>query len=117
MSSRIGESCVYGINVFVLDFSSSSKEEMVSLVFDAIDKLSQVDEQLKFLIDVTNCDFDKSAVNNLKGIGKQIQKYVDKSAIVGLSYHQFVLFEMYQRFTKSNMKCFNSVDKAMKYLA
>jgi hypothetical protein len=117
MKTRIGKTVINNVDVFVLDFSCLNKKDLLPVVFDAIDALSQIDSKVKFLIDVTDCEVEKSMVNNLKGIGKEIQKHVDKSAIIGLNYYQSVFFGMYLRFTKSKMKRFESLEKALIYLA
>lgn len=116
MEERVGYMEINGKEVFVIDFSCLGEEQFLQQVFFSIEKLADVNRSSYFLILVNDCELGKEVVSNLKIVGKTIQPFVIKSALVGLSSKSRPFFNIYVKFTRSKLKVFEHKEEAINYL-
>jgi hypothetical protein len=116
MRQRIGYEIVDGHTIFKIDYSFLKESQFRECVFQTMDSLQEVQAPTCFYIDVSQCEFGKEIIGNLKEMGKQIQPKVAKTALVGLSNNMRPFLKLYLKFTGSKLKTFETHEMAMNYL-
>ena len=116
MTERVGYISNREGGYVMIDLSNLSDQQLLEVVHLAISKVEQIDECTRVFVDITHCVFNMKMLSYLKIAGKQVQPYIDKSAVIGVSSKNRIFFNLYLKFTGSKMRTFDTKMEALGYL-
>ena len=116
MKSRVGWKYVDGEEVFNIDFSNLEGDILLEHLLFCCVETEKIDRKAKFLINYQASKMGFSLLNYTLDAAKNIQPYVDKSAIIGMDGFKKKLFKVYAKFTGSKARLFDELEDAKDYL-
>ena len=117
MKNRIGYINNNNEEIFKIDLSNLSGKKLLDHVLFAVVLLEKINQPTTFYIDIRSCKLNMESLSYLRIIGKKIQPYVNKSGVIGVSSHIKPFFNLYLKYTKSNIKPFENEVEIKEYLS
>ena len=107
-----------GVRVLLTDYSPPITEAEGLAVMDECRRLvaQQPPQSLLLLTDVTGAYFNTRAVQGLKELAAHNSPYVRRSAVVGVSGLQKIIYQAVQRFVKRDIVLFATRPEALDWL-
>lgn len=99
------------------DRSNLRNEAIIENVNNAVDIIKKSGKKdILYLIDNTNTIITPDIKEVIKKAGKELNPYIKKSAVTGLSPAQRILINVLSRLTGMSIKIFNSLDECKEWL-
>ena len=117
MSERIRYTVINNRKILLVDLSHLSGKDLLDKVMYTCVEFQKIDKKTLFLFDVTGTTVNLEAFNYLYGAAKDIQKHVDKSALIGKKKGIIDnFFKLYIKLTSSSLRSFETKNEAIEYL-
>lgn len=110
MNKRIGYISDDKKGVFKIDISNLSGKRLLNHVLFITMAIEKISEPTDFYVDMRGCKLNVESLAYLKIVGKKAQPYINKSAIIGIDNNIKPFFDIYLKYTNSNIKsCQNDI--------
>lgn len=116
MKDRVGWKKLEGQEIFNIDFSDLDGDVLLDHLLFCCVETEKINDKALFLINYENSGMSFSLLNYTLDAAKNIQPYVEKSAILGMDGFKKKLFKVYARFTGSKARLFDNHEEAKLYL-
>lgn len=104
-------------SIFKIDFSNLRDEKLIEHAIYTNVAVKKIQNDISFFIDLSNAKITFEAFQYILDASKQVQPYIQKSAVVGIRGFTNFLFKRYCSITGSKIKSFSETQEAMSYLS
>lgn len=106
-----------GKEILFNDRSNLSPDDIIKNVDEAKDLIMKSGKKkILYLIDNSNNSIIPKVKDHIKKVGKELDPYLSKSAVLGASQPQKVLLNILNSITNMSVKVFDDLDSAKKWL-
>ena len=100
-----------------VDFSNLEDSEAFELLLDFQKTLEkEALGSVSFFADVSHINVSTNGLSNFRKVSKECQKYINRSALIGLSAFGKTLFPIYRSITKTKVAVFATKESSLDYI-
>lgn len=105
-----------GKKIFRIDYSGLSEQEMIKQLEEGTQLMLKQQEPILYLGIFTNTVLTTAFMNRANQLGKETEKIVARSALIGISGMKSVLVNTYNMLTGNKMRAFKDEEEAKEFL-